>query len=445
MIIITIPATFAPERSYALEVLMGDILNLDYRIKVTEKENYHFILANGKKLLFKDHFFSSLKEDEGYLKEIHIPSQVVFAKNSFILGKDIPLLFGSDTLEEDKSTITCGIDIVATVFFMLSRWEEYVNPVRDSHQRFPSTASLAYKFNFLDRPIVNEYAEMVWQMLLHLGCSQERQITPFHFNLSHDVDGLLKWHGWPHVLRTVAGDILKRRQPQLASRRLKEFYAISSGRINDPFDTYDRLMDRSESLGLSSHFYFMTGGSTDYDRRSPYKINGPRAQAILQNIERRGHVIGFHPSYDSCTDEEIWASELRKLQDNCSQPIQTGRQHYLRFQVPYTWQLWQNRSMKTDSTCGYADREGFRCGTGNCFPVFNILTREKLDLREQPLIFMDSRNFFCGGFNGEPLQHKMAAIVATAKKFNSPVTLLFHNNYDHEGLAPLYENILALA
>jgi hypothetical protein len=304
---------------------------------------------------------------------------------------------------------------------------------------------LAFKFNFLDRPIVNEYAQMLRNMLTRLGGENKPNNKPFHFILTHDVDGLLMWHNWRHVIRTAGGDILKRNQPKIAMSRLKDYYAISRQKINDPFDTYDTLMDISEHLGLKSHFYFMSGGATEYDCRTPYDITGPNARGILKKIEDRGHLIGFHPSYDTYMNKTMWQEERQKLQDQCSQSIATGRQHYLRFQVPHTWQLWQDCGMKIDSTCGFADREGFRCGTGHTFPVFNILTRKKLQLKEQPLIFMDSRSFFCGGFEGEPFTHNMAAIIEGAKLFHTPITLLFHNNYKHEGFAPLYQDILKLA
>ena len=70
-----------------------------------------------------------------------------------------------------------------------------------------------------------------------------------------------------------------------------------------------------------------------------------------------------------------------------------GRGHYLRFEVPTTWQILEDAGMEIDSTCGYADKEGFRCGTGQEYSVFNILTREKLKLKERPLLLMDTSLF----------------------------------------------------
>ena len=43
---------------------------------------------------------------------------------------------------------------------MLSRYEELITKDRDQHNRFPATASVAFKAGFLDRPIVSEYLEI---------------------------------------------------------------------------------------------------------------------------------------------------------------------------------------------------------------------------------------------------------------------------------------------
>ena len=55
---------------------------------------------------------------------------------------------------------------------MLTRYEEVVNndPLRilDAHERFPATASIAYKENFLHRPVVNEYFEILWYCIKEL-------------------------------------------------------------------------------------------------------------------------------------------------------------------------------------------------------------------------------------------------------------------------------------
>ena len=107
------------------------------------------------------------------------------------------------------------------------------------------------------------------------------------------------------------------------------------------------------------------------------------------------------------------------------QKIVEGREHYLRFEVPITWQVWENNGMKVDSTCGYADKEGFRCGTGNEFTVFNILTREKLKLKERPLIVMDCSLFDYNNNSYDEAIKKVRKMTKLTKDF----TMLWHNSY----------------
>ena len=55
------------------------------------------------------------------------------------------------------------------------------------------------------------------------------------------------------------------------------------------FDTFEWLMDKSESIGLKSRFYFMSGGVTKYDNR--YKIDEEKSFELINEIKKRGHLI----------------------------------------------------------------------------------------------------------------------------------------------------------
>jgi len=78
-----------------------------------------------------------------------------------------------------------------------------------------------------------------------------------------------------------------------------------------------------------------------------------------------------------------------------------------------------------DSTCGYADKEGYRCGTGSEFSVFNILSREKLKLKERALIVMD-----CSLFDYQGMTYREAeSVINKLRKNTSITTILWHNSY----------------
>jgi len=394
MIKIFFPNNNLFERKYILDIVFNEFLGLNFHAEAGTKD-YEIILPNNKKLIIKDTFFNHFQNDLEYLTKQNIPQSI----------KDL--------------------DIFAACFFMLTRWEEYVNKKRDIHNRYPATESLAYKEGFLDRPIVNKIIEDLKSKLLELDSSLVFKKRDFELVLTHDVDEVRFWKSKKQLIRIVVGDILKRRDIKLALSRLKEYYLVSKGKIKDPFDTFDWLINKSEAIGVKSRFYFMSGGVTEYDNR--YNIKNVRT--LIEKIKYRGHIIGIHPSYNAYNDFQQFKKEKETLESICKCNITEGREHYLRFEVPTTWQIWEDNGMEVDSTCGYADMEGFRCGTGNEFSVFNILTREKLKLKERPLIYMDD-NRFKGNriYNEELLLSNIRALISFAKKYNSIVTLLFHKN-----------------
>ncbi len=451
MIEIFLPPGFRPERRYIVGTILEDFLGLEISYNEHALPDYRFVLENRREIVVRDHFFSRFIDDadHGYLHADNIPQRISWLTNPFILEQPLPVIFGDDEWDRTGDRMVCGIDIFGSAFFMLSRWEEYVlrgeQDAFDTHGRFPATSSLAFRQGFIDRPVVNEYVEMFWGMLHALGIRQKRLERRFSFVLTHDVDALLLWRGWGHVTRTAAADMLKRLSPRSAVRRLREYSLIARGKKKDPYDVYDELMDISEAMNLTSHFYFKCGGDTPFDRVNPYGIKSRKARSALEAIRTRNHIVGFHPSYQSAGDRSVWKRELDLLQKVYGSDISEGRQHYLKFQVPFTWRVWAENGMRIDSTCGFADREGFRCGTGDAYRVFDILRRQELSIEERPLVFMERRNYSCGGFAGSLKKHQMEAIVASARRVNTPVTLLFHNDAMAEsGLRDLYREILSL-
>lgn len=422
MIKIRIPTNNINERTYIINIIFNEFLGLDYNLEIGAKE-YEIILENNRKLIIEDHFFNLYQNNLEYLKLKNIPSKVEFIKNNFIVEDDIPVIYGNDKLNVKENQVICGVDIFASVFFMLTRWEEHVNKKRDTHERFSAFESLAYKNNFLDRSIVNEYVEMLKNILKNLDDDLKFKVDNNQLFLTHDVDELYMWKSWKQVNRVALGDILKRKSFLLAFERVAEYFLIKRKKIKDPFDTFDWLMDKSESIGKQSRFYFMSGGVTNYDNR--YKIDEQKSLDLIQRIKKRGHIIGIHPSYNAYNNFEQFKKEKELLEKVIAQKIVEGREHYLRFEVPTTWQLWEDNGMAVDSSCGYADKEGFRCGTGNEFSVFNILSRNKLSLKERPLVVMDCSLFDYGNFSHDEARNKIDKMI----KLTNDFTMLWHNSY----------------
>lgn len=441
MIIIRTNNRFIAEKRYIIDIILDEFLGLNYSLLFQEGiKNYKIILENGKKLIIKDHFFSKVEDKLGYLRFKNVPDKVLFVKNQFLVEDDIPVIYGDDELVINQDNIICGIDIFASSFFMLTRWEEYVNKVRDQHNRFPASASLTYKNNFLYRPVVNEYVEMLWNMLLKLRITQKRKRRKFEMVLTHDIDVPLKYMTLTSGFREIIGDFIKRRDLALGFKNFKHKFLFHTGFKKDPFDTFDYLMNISERIGIKSYFFLMDKGTSNYD--NDYKINDKFLESVIQKINIRGHNIGFHPSYNTYNDKDLFGKEKTEIETRLGIQLKYGRQHYLRFEIPTTWQIWDDNNMEWDSTLSYGDKEGFRCGTCYEYSTFNFLTHKKLTIKERPLVVMDG-SFVEYQLRISPIEmeEKINILLERCRKYRGLFVFLWHNSSFGVPLWEPFENI----
>lgn len=445
MLQVIVPPSFLPERRYVLHVLLGEFLGLPYELATGASQDWIVRLESGRELVVRDRFFSRVSERESYLHPESIPEHVPRVRLPFTSEEDLPLLYGTAELEVGAERIVLGLDLFASAFFLLTRWEECVRPERDLHGRFPSALSLAVRCGFHRRPVVNEYVELLWNLLLRLGCSTPRAPRAYRFVLTHDVDFLRLWRTPGDRVRTLAGDLLKRRDPGRAWNSLLRMIDVRRGRALDPYDTFDWLMDVSERHGATSRFYWMSGGVTPHD--NGYPLDG-QALCLMREMVRRGHEIGFHPSYATCGDPALWQREKTALQDALSSSVREGRQHYLRFEVPGTWQIAHEAGLGVDSSIGWADTAGFRAGVCWEHPVFNVLTRQQLELRERPLIVMD---LAClkkreRRMPAEQAWDEICALLEKCRRYRGDFVLLWHNSsLTTPEACSLYERVVQAA
>ncbi|MCD6557000.1 MAG: hypothetical protein J7K64_07380, partial [Bacteroidales bacterium] len=132
--IIKIPNNNIPERKYIIDVLFSEFFGIDCEIETYDGKNY-IIKFHDKEIEIKDAFFDNFREELSYLKKENIPEKVIFSENQFIPEANIPIIYGNSDIEVAENKIFCGIDIFASSFFMLTRWEEYVISEKDKHGR----------------------------------------------------------------------------------------------------------------------------------------------------------------------------------------------------------------------------------------------------------------------------------------------------------------------
>lgn len=106
--------------------------------------------------------------------------------------------------------------------------------------------------------------------------------------------------------------------------------------------------------------------------------------------------------------------------------------HYLRWEQPTTLRAWEDAGMSYDSTLGYADRPGFRCGTCHEYPAFDPVAQVQLNLRIRPLVVMKctiiADRYMGLGYTEESLT-RFLYIKENCRKVNDSFALLWHNSH----------------
>ncbi len=389
MIKIRIPKKFAPEIQYTFEVLIGEFLGLPHFF-ITDDDHQNFLLEleSGKVLTISNRFFELYAEPLGYQVPRALPHAPALWSDHQLGIQDLPILYGEATMSSTDDSIQLHADLIASSFFMLSRWEEVIDDQKDEHDRSTAAHSTAVKFGFLHRPIVNEYAELLWCLLQKAGYSGARTQRTFSAVVTHDIDQPYQWPNWQTNTKHIAGDLIKRRDLSMAIHNTQSLYRTTMLGAPDPYDQHQYLIDWADRHGYQAYFNMIISQRTRYDQSLP--PSDPRYLAMIRRIEAHGHKIGFHPGYAVYLDADIFNQELNVLQSMVRQKIISGRQHYLRFKVPHTWRLWDQAGLEWESSMGYTQMPGFRCGTCYTYTVFDCLLRKKLKVKEKPLLLMDA-------------------------------------------------------
>jgi peptidoglycan/xylan/chitin deacetylase (PgdA/CDA1 family) len=448
MLTVEIPANYHPERKYIVGVLLREFLGLTYQLQVGEVDRVIIDTDNGATLSIAEHFFS--QNPINWLQMASLPSQPLKTwqvdltlLNPILVNPNIPIIYGdnpdiAEFFTHSDGKIELGLDIFGSSFFMLTRYEEVVKNNRDAIDRFPLTASLAEQAGFLDRPIVNEYVEILWACLKLICPHLKRKQHQFATLVSHDLDEpfLFAGTGVPRLLQRCAGDLLRRKSLALMADTLSGWAKVMMGDLTaDPYNTFDLIMDISEENNLTSAFYFITdhtAGSID----GLYNLNQPSIRQLMRRIHDRGHEIGLHTSYHTYQDPHQTKKEFQILRRACEaegieQSTWGGRQHCLRWETPTTFQNWDAAGLDYDSTLTYAEKIGFRTGTCYQYPVFDLVNKKQLKLQERPLCVMDvtvTRSTYMGlDIDSGAALAAMQIIKDRCKLFNGLFTILWHN------------------
>ena len=386
MIQIICPNNNIPERTYAIEVLFTEVLGCKmdgYNIQFGDVKNYELNI-NDCRITIEDHFFNHHTEPLSYLKQENIPTAVHYFHG---LGLDIPIIYGEDKFIQDGNSVTVGLDIFASTFFMLTRWEESLLG-REEKGDCDESQLFCVKQGLHQRPVVNEYADLIRKLLPSNVSLSTRN---YEVVLSHDVDGFLT-PTWTQIAKDIVKQTIhgapKNKVLNLTwKEEIKYKQAFPSA-----FSQFELYTTLTEKYNISEWFYFKVCGKGETE--ATYLYDDKQTKEIVERLKRKNNPnfeLGFHPSQNMFGNKQQWDKEVSRITKLLQQKPIIGRNHHLLYNHE-TLRFWESimDAPLNISNCVFHKRQGFRSGVCVPYHLFDLFQRRVMNLIEHPCQVMDT-------------------------------------------------------
>ena len=334
-------------------------------------------------------------------------------------------------------------DPLAAIFYMLSRYEEYLPQRTDEHGRFMATESLAYRHGFLRTAVVDRWAMLIKEAILDRYPDTLFQPRQFRMVETVDIDAAYCYR-CKGLFRTVMGvlrDGIHRRDWKEVARRMR----VLHGKEEDPYDTFYYILEQTAAhKGIFLLFFPLLGDYGIYDKPTSY-----HNQTFRDLLQRLGDSakMGIHCSYYSTDDPRKVGIERERLVDILHRPIVRNRFHFLRFHLPKDYRNLVRNGIVHDYTMGFADQPGFRCGTCAEVPFYDLSSDQESELRMHPFVTMDTTFQKYLRLSPDEAIGEMHALIDEVREVGGTFSVIFHNqnlceSFGWEGWRKLYEDTL---
>lgn len=330
---------------------------------------------------------------------------------------NLPILFGEPKVQKVGDTWVIYADLVASAFFLLSRYEETLVHERDTHGRFQAVSSLAYKAGFLHRPLVDEYGDYLKKYLQQAGVTLPTHPAQATVTLTHDVDVPFEHR----TTRSFLGGIYRR---QFKSAVKNAFSSLQ----NNSVYTFPWLLEQESKLPFATQLYFMRMPLMPCKQDKPYlNYQGKDMQCLINLLKSHNVKIGLHTSYYAGANPQTILAEKTMLEKALNQPMLYNRYHFLRTCQVTDMETLQQIGILHDYTLGFADCIGFRLATTRPVKYLSPYTLQVGSITLHPLMAMDSTLFAYMKLSYQQALEQLTSLMQYVKQYGGECVLLWHN------------------
>lgn len=312
-------------------------------------------------------------------------------------------------------------DPLASIFYHITRMEEYGYENYDEHGRFQTKDSFVSRFGWKDKLLVERWID-AFLIDYEQQMSQKIDVekSPLTFLLTFDIDNTFafKWKSWSRILGSYWKDIWR-----LDWKRMKVKTKVLLNLQKDPFDTFDKMQTYQEK-GINVRLFWLLGDISAYDRNVS---NSSRKHLNFIRQLRTIFPIGLHPSYLSNNKLEQLSKEKQILDNTLENKTITSRQHFLKLKFPDTYQRNIQIGLKEDFTLGFGDELGFRAGTLRPFYFFDLTTNRPENYLIHPFAYMDGTLKEYQKWSVEQSKIEIQKLIQEALLFGGEFSAIWHN------------------
>jgi hypothetical protein len=418
---------------FTFKLILSEILGIEYQLTSDLQEFEQYAgpkFSYGRQALGEELFFQST----GLLFETGIVVQELQSLN----------WKGLNVFYPTHKNSSLPFDPFAASFLLVSRYEEYLPHIKDKHGRFAAHQSLAYQHNFLDTPVVNQWALEILSILENRFGKIQRKASQYAFIPTIDIDNAWAFQhkGFIRAGAGLIADLINLKFKHF-TQRLSVLFRLKQ----DPYDTYEYQLELIEKYKLDTVFFFLLGNFATFDRNVPYQ--NKHMQSLIKFVADIGE-IGIHPSYASNSALPILQEEVHRLSGILHQEIHNSRQHFLKLNLPQTYHRLIECDITDDYTMGYAELPGFRASIASPFFFYDLDLEVETSLKIHPFAIMDGTLKDYLKIEPDQAAEIINPLIQKVKAVNGTFISVWHNesfaeNERWKGWRRVYEDLIEKA
>jgi len=345
---------------------------------------------------------------------------------------------------EGRPIRVCKLDLVASAFLWITRYEETLAPERDEYTRVLEDRLLCVRENCFSRPLVDEYAEALFQLLSQFEVPFQASRGSLRVLVTHDVDSGIPVKGgleyFEYGLRSLYRETFREHRFGAGLSDCCQWFAVGLG-LRSYAQVFHQIVSEDRKYGFTSHFFIMANGTHPQDSRSD--IFSEYSRRVIHEIKSSGGQIGLHLGINAHKSSAQFKKEWNNIREVVAGALPAARAHYLIFHVPDTWKTLSDVGCRVDSSLGFSERMGFRAGTSRPFQPFDVVNRCVVRLWEYPMIIMDKNLFVMQARSDQDRVEKALQIIDKVIAHGGCLVINWHNMYFFSDYLRMYTEILA--